>query len=270
MQDDTRYRLAALTNRAALAGLAAIGLVIGCLAAGFVYVAGWLSPERLTQARMIDTFEAVNGTHPGFRRNHAKVRYASLAISRAMARVPPAIQGCRFANGSVPVVGRFALAGGEPAVPDGPVLVRSLALSFRPPQSEEWRTGMNDISPSFRWPRSRASTTCSRPGGPIRPPASRTRPGCRKFLADYPGSAQALQRIKATTFATGFANASYNSLNAFRFVDAGGAATLVRWAMAASQPFVPISPEQGASPDKNYLFDDLAAQLARAHCNGSS
>ena len=261
MQDDTRYRLAALTNRAALAGLAAIGLVIGCLAAGFVYVAGWLSPERLTQARMIDTFEAVNGTHPGFRRNHAKgVCIAGNFQSNGQGALLS--RAAVFANGSVPVVGRFALAGGEPAVPDGPVLVRSLALSFRPPQSEEWRTGMNDI-PVFPvatvqgfhdlLEAGRADPTTGEPD------AARM----QKFLADYPGSAQALQRIKATTFATGFANASYNSLNAFRFVDAGGTATLVRWAMAASQPFVPISPEQGASPDKNYLFDDLAAQLAQ-------
>ncbi|MFZ1425575.1 MAG: hypothetical protein WAS21_02265, partial [Geminicoccaceae bacterium] len=72
MQDDPRYRLSALTDRVALPRLVAVGLVVGCLAGGFAYVAGWLSPARLTQARLIDTFEQVNGPHPGFRRNHAK------------------------------------------------------------------------------------------------------------------------------------------------------------------------------------------------------
>ena len=75
MMDDTplaRYRLASLTDRPALARLALIGMVIVCVAGGFVYTAGWFSPDRLTQSRLIDTFERVNGRHAGFRRNHAK------------------------------------------------------------------------------------------------------------------------------------------------------------------------------------------------------
>src|SRR6187402_3183811 len=48
-----------------------IAIVLG-VGAGFSYVAGWLSPHRLTPAGVVDTFERVNGSHPGFRRNHAK------------------------------------------------------------------------------------------------------------------------------------------------------------------------------------------------------
>ena len=41
-------------------------------AGAFAYAGGWLSPGTLTQGRIVDRFEAVNGPHPGFRRNHAK------------------------------------------------------------------------------------------------------------------------------------------------------------------------------------------------------
>lgn len=261
MPDDPRYRLAALTDRAALPRLAAIGLVVGCLAAGFAYVAGWLSPERLTQARLVDTFEQVNGSHPGFRRNHAKGvcvtgSFLSNGQGSRLSKAPV------FAAGSVPVLGRFALAGGDPAVPDGPAAVRSLALSFRPPQGEEWRTGMNDI-PVFPVATAQGFHDLLMAGRPDPATGKPDSARMRAFLADYPASASALQRIKASTFATGFANASYNSLNAFRFVDAAGTATPVRWAMEAIQPYVPEAPEQTASPDRNYLFDDLAAQLAK-------
>ena len=34
----------------------------------FLYAGGWFTPEELTPAAIIDTFEYVNGVHPGFRR----------------------------------------------------------------------------------------------------------------------------------------------------------------------------------------------------------
>jgi catalase len=60
---------------------------------------------------------------------------------------------------------------------------------------------------------------------------------------------------------SGFANSTFNSLNAFRFVNAGGVSVPVRWAAEPLEPFVAASPEQAASGDKNYLFDDLIAQI---------
>ena len=66
------YSFSNLTQPASLVRLAGIGTVVLAIAAAFAGTAGWLSPGRLDPARMIDRFEAVNGAHPGFRRNHAK------------------------------------------------------------------------------------------------------------------------------------------------------------------------------------------------------
>jgi catalase len=55
-----------------LSRAAAIVVIIAGIVGAFAYTGGWFSPQRLTPARFIDTFEAVNGRHPGFRRNHAK------------------------------------------------------------------------------------------------------------------------------------------------------------------------------------------------------
>jgi catalase len=74
---------------------------------------GWFTPSDLTPARFIDTFERVNGAHPGFRRNHAKGACVSgsfesngqgVSLSKAVV----------FKPGRIPVLGRFALAGGQP------------------------------------------------------------------------------------------------------------------------------------------------------------
>ncbi len=110
----------------------------------FAYVGGWLSPQRLSPARMIAALQEVNGSHPGFRRNHAKGLcvtgyFDSNGAGRQLSKAEV------FAPGRVPVVGRFALAGGQPFQPDTARSVRSLALRFSLPDGEEWRTGMNAI-----------------------------------------------------------------------------------------------------------------------------
>jgi catalase len=62
---------------------------------------------------MIDTFEAVNGVHPGFRRNHAKgVCLAGVFDSNGAGA--PYSSAEIFKPSRVPVFGRFALAGGMP------------------------------------------------------------------------------------------------------------------------------------------------------------
>jgi len=93
---------------------------------------------------MINTFEQVNGERPGFRRNHAK-GVCSVVISRAMAVVWRCSKAAVFLSGRVPIIGRFALAGGQPYAFDAPHTVRSMALLFKLPDGEEWRTGMNNI-----------------------------------------------------------------------------------------------------------------------------
>src|SRR5689334_10667367 len=101
--------LAALAPRQRWTRLSLVGAVLLGVAGAFVYAAGWLSPRKLTPARIIDTFETINGQHPGFRRNHAKgVGVSGTFVSSGLgARYSKASV---FKPGSVPVIGRFALA----------------------------------------------------------------------------------------------------------------------------------------------------------------
>src|SRR5260370_42519668 len=120
--------------------LAAIGIVIASVVGAFAYTGGWFSPHRLTPARFIDTFEKVNGIHPGFRRNHAKgVCVTGFFESNGNgARLSKAVI---FLPGRVQVIGRFALAGGNPYVHDTSANVRSMALLFQLPDGEVGRRG---------------------------------------------------------------------------------------------------------------------------------
>ncbi|UHC20095.1 catalase family peroxidase (plasmid) [Methylobacterium currus] len=251
-----------MTGRALLLRLSAIGAVLAGTAGTFAYAGGWLSPGALTPARVIDRFQEVNGPHPGFRRNHAKGMcvVGRFAASGAGARLSRA--GV-FAEGRVtPVEGRVALAGGQPYAADAGTTVRSLALRFRLPDGEEWRTGMNDI-PVFpvRTPEAFADQLLAAKPDPAtgKPDPARM----HAFLAAHPESAAAAALIKARRITSGFADDTYWSLNAFRFVAADGRATPVRFAYLPERAAAPEIGAQAPGADQNVLFDDLAATLRR-------
>jgi len=81
------------------------------------------------------------------------------------------------------------------------------------------------------------------------------------FLQKHPESAKALQLIRSQPVSSGFADSSYNSLNAFRFTNAHGVVTPVRWSMVPVQPFVTSGAEGSGAALTNYLFDTLIASL---------
>ena len=239
--------------------LVGIAAGVGGIAGLFLYCGDWLTPHALTPARIIDRFEEVNGRQSGFRRNHAKgVCFSGyfesngngVAISKAAV----------FSAGRVPVVGRFALAGGHPFVADAPDIVRSMAVLFKLPTGEEWRSGMNNI-PVFVVSTPRAfydqlGATAPDPATGKPDPAK-----VKAFFAEYPESARAIQLIRSHPPASGFENSTFNSLNAFRFINANGDVANVRWSMVSEQPFEPSGATQPAQADKNYLFDALIASI---------
>jgi catalase len=263
-QDQTasqRYQLQSLANKSALARLATIGVVLLAIVVCFAYVGGWFSPARLSQARLIDRFQQVNGIHSGFRRNHAK----GVCIT---GNFESNGQGTRlskaavFAPGRVPVEGRFSLAGGDPHIVDGPGDVRAMGLRFRPPAGEEWRTAMIDIpvfivkAPEAFYDQLLASKPDPATGKPD--PAKMA-----AFSAAHPEFGPAIKIVMSHPFSSGFANSQFNGLNAFRFINEAGVGTPVRWSMVPTEPFAPNEPGQAKSGDKNYLFDAVIERIAR-------
>jgi len=80
------------------------------------------------------------------------------------------------------------------------------------------------------------------------------------FLADHPETAEAMRIIKSQPPPSGFGDATFHGLNAFRFINAANQSTPVRWILTPVQP--PKTERTGASvPDKNFLFDELIAQI---------
>lgn len=241
--------------------LAAIGAVLAAIVGAFAYTGGWLTPHALSPTLMVDRFQQINGTYPGFRRNHAKGVCVSGYFDsngRGVALSKAAV----FPSGRVPFIGRFALASGQPCVADSPHIVRSLAILFQLPDGEEWRTGTINI-PIFPVRTPQAFYDLLLASAPD-PATGKPDPAKMKALFEkHPEAARALPVIGAHPVSSGFDNSTYHGLNAFRFINAAGVVTPVRWSMVPVQPFAPISTTDPEKADKNYLFDALIAALHR-------
>ncbi len=250
----------AFSTAGAVARLTLIGVALAAVAGTFAYLGGWLTPNALTPARFTDGFEEVFGVHPGFRRNHAK----GVGVSGSFesngngARLSKAAV---FQPGRVPVLGRFSLGGGNPFAPDSASAPHGLGLQFSLPDGELWRTAMIHLPVfPFRTPEAfYENLLASRPDpGTGKPDPARQ----EAFLARHPESAEALKFIKSQPAPSGFGDATFHSLNAFRFINAAGASTPVRWILTPAQPWKTAS---AATPshDRNFLFDALIAQIHR-------
>jgi catalase len=241
--------------------LVGIGVVILCVAGGFLYLGGWFSPNALTPSRFVDAFERAAGVHSGFRRNHAKGVGVSgyFESNGAGARFSKAVV---FKPGRVPVIGRFSFGGGDPNVVDAPNMVRGLGLLFRLPDGEEWRTAMVNLPVfPFQTPQAFYDNLVASQRDP-----KTGKPDPEKmaaFAASHPATMRALGIIQSHAPSSGFDNTAFNSLNAFLFIDAAGKSIPVRWTLAPLQPFAAASAAATAQADKSYMFDELIASIQR-------
>ncbi|HUA24321.1 MAG TPA: catalase family peroxidase [Steroidobacteraceae bacterium] len=245
-----------------LGAYALIGATVVLVAAAFGYVGGWLAPHRLTPARLVNQLQATNGgVYPGYRRNHAKgVCVMGYFQSNGQGSAYSVAQV--FApNERTPVVGRFAIPGGNPYAPDSSIPIRSMALRFALANGQQWRTGMNDM-PVFPVSTPRAFYQLLQAQQPD--PAT-GKPDPRKlgaFFAGHPETAEFLGWVKTATPSASFADQSYWSLDAFELVDGQGRRHPVRWRMAPEASSTDTAAPAGGDPD--YLAADLRQRLARA------
>ena len=238
--------------------LAAIAATLAALGAGFAYAAGWIGAPRLTPQRIIDTFEAQAGHHPGYRKNHAKglcvsgyFQASGQAASLSSARV--------FSQQKVPVIGRFAIGGANPFAPDTAIPVRSLAVQLTSDDGQVWRTGMNN-PPVLAVSTVEGFYEQVLAGAPD-PATGKPDPArLQAFFAAHPESAAFRQWAASYKPSDSFANTAYNSINAFRLIDANGQAHPVRWALEPQAAYAALPAQVD---DKQFLQHDLQQRLAQ-------
>ncbi|AIR86295.1 catalase family peroxidase [Pantoea rwandensis] len=248
-----------LSTGQTLIRLAAIAVVPLIVIALFLWAGGWLTPDKLTSDKLITVLQKSGGEHPGYRRNHAK----GVCINGSFAANGKASVLSRaglFAPGETPVIGRFAIAGGNPNAPDYAVPVRSMALAFYQKDGQQWRTGMNAM-PMFPvksvegfYDLQIATLPDAKTG---KPDPAKIQAFVQKHPEIKPFFGWAQQYVPSSSWASD----RFNSLNAFNFVDQAGTRHVVRWSMVPHSEYQPINAAD--KNDSNFLQSDLQQRLAK-------
>jgi catalase len=250
-----------LTPQTIVTRLAGIGATIAAAAIVFAYTGGWLSPHRLTPDRMVAALSDRGGNPLGHRRNHSKgvCFTGTFEANGTGVRLSTAPM---FAPGSYPVIGRFAIATGNPDAADASGRVRSMAIRVVTPDGQEWRSGMND-SPMFvvATPQAFYDLTLTQD---IDPATGKPNPAAAEhFFAIHPEAQPFAEWAKTAPWTDSWGDQTYNSLNAFRFINADGQSRLVRWSMRPTVPEHVVDRAMLAKLGPDFLAHDLEQHLAQ-------
>ncbi|MFM0342316.1 catalase family peroxidase [Paraburkholderia fungorum] len=245
------------SSKSTVRSLAPIAVVVVALAAAFVFTGGWLSPARLTPAKIINALAPPGGPVLGHRRNHAKgicftgsfeSNGAAAALSKAR----------MFAAGSFPVTGRFNLGTPDPNAPDATVRVRGLGLRIVASDGTEWRTAMIN-APVFAVATPEAFYDLLKASADTKDPDA-----MKNFVAAHPEFGAFGAWAVGGTWTGSYAQERYNSLNSFIFTDAAGKDQAVRWSFVpAAQPEA-VSPDQLKTRGDDFLDADITQRVHSA------
>jgi catalase len=250
-----------LTPKAILRRLVAIAAIVLGAAVLFACTGRWLSPRRLTPDRMVVALSERDRNSLGHRHNHSKSNYSTgtFEANGAGVRLSTAPM---FAAESYPVISRFAIATGDPNTADATGRVRSMALGVVAPDGQECGSGMN-ASPMFvvGTPQALYELTSAQDVDPAIKKINRAAP--EHFFATHPEAQPFAEWAKTAPWTDSWTDPTFNSLNAFRFVNADGQSELVRWSMQHAVPEHFVDQAMLAKLRPDFLAQDVRQRLAQ-------
>jgi catalase len=246
------------TRPAVVAAIAAVPLTLtACLAVA----AGWIGPSRVSGATVADALEYNAGKQAGYRRAHAKGLCFSGHFDANGAGGALSVAGI-FSKGRYPALGRFSMGGGNPFATDGRNVFHAMGLELSGPGNEIWRLAMDHV-PVFPVATPEAFVALQRATKPD-PATGKPDPAVMKaYLGAHPETRAFQDYIAAAPLPDSFANGSYYSINAFRFVDRQGRRRAVRWAFVPEDAMHELDKSKLATLPKDYLFDEMLRRLSK-------
>jgi catalase len=234
--------------------LVVIAAIVCAGAAAFAYAAGWLSPNRLTPTKLVDSLAPPGGPALGHRRNHAKgICFTGTFESNGNAASLSRAQV--FAAGRYPVLGRFNLGTPDPNAPDATVRVRGMGLQISAPDGDVWRAAMIN-APVF------AVSTPKAFYGLLEASGSKDPNAMQRFSSEHPEFAPFANWAGTSLWTASYAQEPYNSLNAFLFIDAAGNEHAVRWSLEPAAQVENITPEELGKRGPDYLEQEITKRVA--------
>lgn len=212
--------------------------------------------------RLVAALTTVHGEHPGHRAAHAKGT-GCRGVFTATSDAARLTRAKHMQGETVPVTVRFSNGSGAPGMPDyargdG----RGIAIKFDVPGGEVM--DMVGISlPVFfaRNPEDFMAFLDATRRDPATNQPDMARLGA--FLAEHPETQRGIEAALGAPLPASYGQVVYNSLHAFRAVDAAGDGRFYRWRLEPEAGVATVETEEARASGKAYLQDGLRERLGR-------
>lgn len=209
------------------------------------------------EAQIVDAFNKLFGSHPGFRANHAKGIVAE-GHFKATPDAAKLSKAAIFDGSTIPVTVRFSDSTGLPTIPDGSTQASPHGIAIKYHLKDGSETDM--VFNSFKFfPVATPDDFRDLLLATIASPETAPKPTkLELFIKDHPTVALALATLATPD---SFADEEYNSVDAFILIDKSGKRQAVRYSVEP-QKLVHISDDEAAKKPPNFLMDELPKRLA--------
>ena len=211
--------------------------------------------------QVVDAIQDVFGVIPGQRRNHTKGTCAVgefVGTKEAQALSKAGL----FSGQTIPVTARFSLAGGNAKAPDAARSPRGMALEFKMPDGRlQHMTMLNVPVFSASVPQTFYDALVAQ-----KPDPATGKPDQAKidaFRASHPDAAPLGKYLAANNPPQSYANAAFFGIHAFKFTDAQGKTTLVKWRFVPQDGVKTLTDDEMKAAPANFLEDKLIARTGQ-------
>jgi len=216
--------------------------------------------QKSLAEQLVDAFNAVFGVHPGMRANHPKgiVLEGTFTASRSAATLTKAAH-LQKRKSPLPITVRFSAGSGLPTVPDTTDMPRGMSVKFALPDGT--KTDLVVLSyngfPVATGEEFRDFLLAIAASGPDAAKPT----DLEKFLTAHPAAKAFVEAPKPPPVSYG--TLPYFGINAFKFTNAKGVATHVRYQLqpVAGEKF--LSKEQTAAMGPDYLSEEIRERVKR-------
>jgi catalase len=216
------------------------------------------TPEPIIR-QIVDSMRILAGPHPGFRPVHAKGLVCAGAF-RASAEASRITRAPHLSGRTIPTTVRFANASGDPAVHDGVLNLRSIAVKFAIADGKSADILANSVEGFVaRTPEEMLEfleAQLPSPGTGKPDPDALPR-----FLSRHPAGRAFVERRAKTLVPASYAQAIYYAEHAFRFTSADGTSRFGRYRFVPQAGEAQVPPDEAIKRSPNFLREELEARL---------
>ena len=215
-----------------------------------------------TSHALVDALRHSAGGHPGYRPAHAK----GLLLTGAFvpSQEAKSLSKAYHLNNETPIWVRFSSSTGLPQIPDTDPNAnpKGIAIRFHLPEKNGRRQHADIVAhstPHFPTRNGEDFLALLQAIGSMGEHGSESPNPVEKFLSAHPETLPFIQAPKPAP--SSFAKENYFGLNAFKFINADGKETFVRYRITPDLGVEHLDAEQLKGKDANYLYEEVQQRV---------